>query len=54
VLLNSRAHRRVRPRRERFTDAVIAQVNALLRPVVFLLWGSYAQRKVGFADRFCL
>ena len=35
---------------ERFTDAVIAQVNALERPVVFMLWGSYAQRKAAFVD----
>lgn len=30
---------------ERFTDAVIAQVAAKADPVVFLLWGSYAQKK---------
>lgn len=36
---------------ERFTDAVIARVNDLPRPVVFLLWGSYAQRKAAFVDR---
>jgi uracil-DNA glycosylase len=36
---------------ERFTDAVIARVNALERPVVFMLWGSYAQKKAGFVDR---
>lgn len=30
---------------ERFTDAVIARVNALDHPVVFLLWGSHAQKK---------
>jgi uracil-DNA glycosylase len=35
---------------ERFTDAVIAQVNALLHPVVFLLWGAYAQKKAAFVD----
>jgi len=35
---------------ERFTDAVIAQVNALEHPVVFLLWGSYAQKKAQFVD----
>ncbi len=33
---------------ERFTDAVIARVNALERPVVFMLWGSYAQKKASF------
>lgn len=35
---------------ERFTDAVIAQVNALPHPVVFLLWGTYAQKKAQFVD----
>jgi len=35
---------------ERFTDAVIAQVNELSHPVVFLLWGAYAQKKAGFVD----
>lgn len=30
---------------ERFTDAVIAAVNQRDVPVVFLLWGSYAQKK---------
>lgn len=30
---------------ERFTDAVVAQVNALPDPVVFMLWGSHAQKK---------
>ena len=30
---------------ERFTDAVVAQVNALPEPVVFMLWGSHAQKK---------
>lgn len=35
---------------ERFTDAVIAQVNARPEPVVFMLWGSYAQRKAGYVD----
>jgi uracil-DNA glycosylase len=28
---------------ERFTDAVIRAVNALPHPVVFILWGNYAQ-----------
>lgn len=32
---------------ERFTDAVIARVNAQANPVVFLLWGAYAQKKAG-------
>ena len=35
---------------ERFTDAVIARVNALKHPVVFLLWGSHAQKKAQFVD----
>jgi uracil-DNA glycosylase len=35
---------------ERFTDAVIAQVNQLEHPVVFLLWGAYAQKKAQFVD----
>jgi uracil-DNA glycosylase len=36
---------------ERFTDAIIAQVNAKADPVVFLLWGSYAQKKAAFVDQ---
>jgi uracil-DNA glycosylase len=36
---------------ERFTDAVIRLVNDQARPVVFILWGSYAQRKAAFVDR---
>jgi uracil-DNA glycosylase len=41
---------------EPFTDAVIREVNALPRPVVFILWGSYAQRKAAFVDasRHCI
>jgi uracil-DNA glycosylase len=35
---------------ERFTDAVIQLVNARAEPVVFLLWGSYAQKKAAFVD----
>ncbi|MDM7955165.1 uracil-DNA glycosylase [Blastomonas sp.] len=35
---------------ERFTDAVIARVNALEHPVVFLLWGSHAQKKAANVD----
>ncbi len=35
---------------ERFTDAVIRQVNARGEPVVFMLWGSYAQKKAAFVD----
>lgn len=41
---------------ERFTDAVIREVNALPNPVVFILWGSYAQKKAAFVDgtRHCI
>jgi len=35
---------------ERFTDAVVRLVNASETPVVFMLWGAYAQRKAGFVD----
>lgn len=35
---------------ERFTDAVIRLVNAREEPVVFLLWGNYAQKKAAFVD----
>lgn len=35
---------------ERFTDAVVRLVNAKAEPVVFLLWGSYAQKKAAFVD----
>ncbi|MDC7684686.1 uracil-DNA glycosylase [Asticcacaulis sp. BYS171W] len=35
---------------ERFTDAVIARVNELPQPVVFILWGAYAQKKASFVD----
>lgn len=36
---------------EEFTDAVIRAVNEQDRPVVFMLWGSYAQKKGAFIDR---
>ena len=36
---------------ERFTDAVIRLVNAKQEPVVFMLWGSYAQKKAAFVDQ---
>jgi uracil-DNA glycosylase len=36
---------------ERFTDAVIAAVNAGTSPVVFMLWGAQAQRKGSTIDR---
>lgn len=35
---------------EAFTDAVIRAVNALPHPVVFILWGAYAQKKAAFVD----
>ena len=35
---------------EKFTDAVIRLVNAKAEPVVFMLWGSYAQKKAAFVD----
>jgi uracil-DNA glycosylase len=35
---------------ESFTDAVIRLVNAKDQPVVFLLWGAYAQKKAAFVD----
>lgn len=36
---------------EQFTDAVIRLVDARDQPVVFILWGSYAQKKAAFVDR---
>jgi uracil-DNA glycosylase len=35
---------------ERFTDAVIRLVAKQDTPIVFLLWGSYAQKKAAFVD----
>ena len=35
---------------ETFTDAVIRALNARRRPVVFLLWGAYAQKKIKLID----
>ncbi len=35
---------------EGFTDAIIRTVNAKAEPVVFLLWGAYAQKKAAFVD----
>jgi uracil-DNA glycosylase len=35
---------------EQFTDAVIRLINAKDEPVVFLLWGAYAQKKAAFVD----
>ena len=36
---------------ERFTDFVIQQLNQKRTGLVFLLWGSYAQKKAAFVDR---
>ena len=36
---------------ERFTDRVVREVNGKADPVVFMLWGSYAQKKAAFVDR---
>jgi uracil-DNA glycosylase len=35
---------------EGFTDAVVRLVDAKAQPVVFMLWGSHAQRKAAFVD----
>ena len=35
---------------ERFTDAIIQLVNDQPQPTVFILWGSYAQKKAAFVD----
>ena len=35
---------------EIFTDKVISVVNALERPIVFVLWGAYAQKKGAMID----
>ncbi|MCE9562202.1 MAG: uracil-DNA glycosylase [Planctomycetes bacterium] len=35
---------------EKFTDAVITVVNERKQPVVFLLWGAYAQKKIKLID----
>jgi uracil-DNA glycosylase len=36
---------------EQFTDAVIRALNDRVDPIVFMLWGSYAQKKGAFIDR---
>jgi uracil-DNA glycosylase len=36
---------------ETFTDAAIRAVDALTRPVVFLLWGSHAKSKAALVDK---
>jgi uracil-DNA glycosylase len=35
---------------EKFTDAVIAAVNEKRDPVIFVLWGGYAQKKTKLID----
>lgn len=35
---------------EEFTDAIIEQVNQQKRPIVFILWGAYAQKKGAMID----
>jgi uracil-DNA glycosylase len=35
---------------ETFTDAIIRQVNEKREPVVFILWGGYAQKKLSLID----
>ena len=35
---------------EEFTDEIIRTVNAKKDPVVFMLWGAYAQKKAAFVD----
>jgi uracil-DNA glycosylase len=36
---------------EKFTDEIIRLVNDQPHPVVFVLWGSYAQKKAAFVDQ---
>ncbi|MCJ8011330.1 uracil-DNA glycosylase [Paenibacillus sp. KQZ6P-2] len=36
---------------ERFTDAVIEKLNERDKPMLFILWGSHAQKKGAFIDR---
>jgi uracil-DNA glycosylase len=36
---------------EKFTDEIIRLVNDQPHPVVFILWGSYAQKKAAFVDQ---
>ena len=37
---------------ERFTDAAIRELATRRDGMVYLLWGSYAQKKAGFVDGF--
>jgi len=36
---------------ERFTDAIITRMSARSKPLVFLLWGAYAQKKKSLIDQ---
>ena len=36
---------------ERFTDAIVQLINAQAKPTVFILWGTYAQKKAAFVDQ---
>ena len=36
---------------EKFTDAIIRKLDNQQRPLVFILWGKYAQDKAGYIDR---
>jgi uracil-DNA glycosylase len=36
---------------EQFTDAIISRLNSSDTPMVFLLWGAYAQKKGAFIDQ---
>jgi uracil-DNA glycosylase len=36
---------------EKFTDAIVQLVNNQSNPVVFILWGSYAQKKAAYVDQ---
>ena len=38
---------------EQFTDAVVSWLNQNTHGLVFLLWGSYAQKKGSAIDRVC-
>ncbi len=35
---------------EKFTDAIITKVNQKQEPVIFVLWGAYAQKKINLID----
>lgn len=38
---------------EQFTDRIIAELNEKRKHIVFILWGSYAQKKGRFIDQDC-